>query len=416
MAGCASYLLADERGRAFALTVADESVVAWDLWLRLDYLVEFGEHALAHIPARDRRRLRRRGQGFLAPRMFGLWANPDSVAGPGLAQHLDSLLEARSGTSGPPVDWRAVRDEIQGWATECSAAERTGRAWVAASEEFRSAVASGVTAAAADLSRREGVLSARAARLPSLDERTAARHDLEQERMLGSLDPPGRRGTEYLPGLLRCPDPEAGMTDYFDADEEAAVREYLADGGDRPEVRDDLHRRLLDAVAAGAPEAGPSLDTAVLVRHWLRRLSERDGAPYRARLAPGIETMVQPFRDRAGLSQRGGWWGATPFRPEWLDATIPVDQAVIAGTHKGRSAPTEEPARRPSIPPDHALAHLPLAGAARGRAGRAVGSRRRHPHHDDPDRIRQDRGRPVRGESVPGRHDDHRRPDASPGL
>ena len=71
------YLLADERGRAFALTVADESVVAWDLWLRLDYLVEFGEHALVHIPARDRRRLRQRGQGFLAPHMFGLWANPD---------------------------------------------------------------------------------------------------------------------------------------------------------------------------------------------------------------------------------------------------------------------------------------------------------------------------------------------------
>jgi hypothetical protein len=98
---------------------------------------------------------------------------------------LDSLLKARSGDSGPPVDWRAVRDEIQGWGTECSGAERTGRAWVAASEEVRLAVASGVAAAAADLSRREGVLSARAARLPSLEERTAARHDLERERMLG---------------------------------------------------------------------------------------------------------------------------------------------------------------------------------------------------------------------------------------
>jgi ATP-dependent DNA helicase RecQ len=132
------------------------------------------------------------------------------------------------------------------------------------------------------------------------------------------------------------------MTDYFDADEEAAVRDYVADGGGRPVVRDDLHRRLLDAVASGAPEVGPSLDAAVLVRHWLRRLSERDGAPYRARLAPGLETMVRPFCDSAGLTQRGVWWGAAPFRPEWLDATISVDQAVIAGTHKGRSAPVEE--------------------------------------------------------------------------
>jgi hypothetical protein len=179
-----AYLLADERGRAFALTAADQSVVAWDLWLRLDYLVEFGEHALAQIPARDRRRLRRRGHAFLAPRMFGLWATADSVASPGWARHLDVLLEARSGTSGPPVDWRAVRQEIQGWAAECTAAERTGRAWVTESEEFRSAAESGVAAATADWSRREGVLSARASRLPSFGERTAAMHDLERERML----------------------------------------------------------------------------------------------------------------------------------------------------------------------------------------------------------------------------------------
>ena len=139
------------------------------------------------------------------------------------------------------------------------------------------------------------------------------------------------------------------MTDYFDVDEEAAVREYLADGGDRPEVQDDLHRRLLDAVTVGAPEAGPSLDTAVLVRHWLRRISERDGAPYRARLAPGIETMVHPVRERVGLSKRDEWWGAAPFQPGWLDATIPVDQAVIAGTHKGRLAPTEEPVADPAF-------------------------------------------------------------------
>jgi ATP-dependent helicase HepA len=179
------YLLADERGRAFALTVDDESVFTWDLWLRLDYLIEFSEHSLAQVPVHERRRLRRRGQGFLAPRMFGLWANADFVANPGLTQHLDSLLEARSGTSGLTVNWLEVLAEIQGWATECSAAERTGRAWVAASEEVRFAVASGVDAAGRDVSRREGVLSARAARLPSLGERTAARNDLERERILG---------------------------------------------------------------------------------------------------------------------------------------------------------------------------------------------------------------------------------------
>ena len=139
------------------------------------------------------------------------------------------------------------------------------------------------------------------------------------------------------------------MTDYFYANEEAAVRDYLADGGDRPEVWEDLHRRLLDAAATGALEGDPSLDVAVLVRHWLRRLSERDGESYSVRLCPGIETIVQPFREWVGLSNRGGWWSARPFRPDWLDATIPVDRAVIAGSHKGRTAPRDEPAADPAF-------------------------------------------------------------------
>ena len=139
------------------------------------------------------------------------------------------------------------------------------------------------------------------------------------------------------------------MTNYFDADEEAAVREYLADGGDRPEVREDLHRRLLDAVTASASEGDPSLDTAVLVRHWLRRISERDGRPYRARLTPGIEAVVQSFCGRVGFAVRDGWWAATPFCPKWLDTTIPVDRAVIAGTHKGRVALPKEPTADPAF-------------------------------------------------------------------
>jgi ATP-dependent helicase HepA len=178
------YLLTDERGRAFALITADESVVAWDFWLRLDYLVEFGDYVLDQSPERDRRRLRRRGDAFIAPRMFELWANADSVAGADLSRHLDFLLESTSREPRQSVDWRAVHEEIRGWAVECNAAERTGRAWLVASEELRAAVESGVTAATADRSRREGILSARASRLPSSDERTAAIHDLDSERMV----------------------------------------------------------------------------------------------------------------------------------------------------------------------------------------------------------------------------------------
>ena len=206
------------------------------------------------------------------------------------------------------------------------------------------------------------------------------------------------------------------MTDYFDADEEAAVREYLTDGGDRagrsgrPAPATPGRR---DGRRAGA---GPSLDTAVLVRHWLRRLSERDGTPYRARLAPGIETMVQPFRDRTGLSQHGDGGARRHSGPSGL-------------TRPSRLTRRRSPARTKAVPPvprnptpiphsaeSRAGRHLPFAGAACGRAGRGVTGRRRDPHHDDSDWIGQDRGGAVPREPIPGCHDDDHRPNRCPGL
>jgi ATP-dependent DNA helicase RecQ len=139
------------------------------------------------------------------------------------------------------------------------------------------------------------------------------------------------------------------MTDYFGASEEFVIREYLTNGARRPDAEDDLHLRLLDAVEACPPEAGPSLDTAVLLRHWLRRLSERDGTPYRVLLSPRVESLIQPFSSVTGLRKYGDFWSAAPFLPEWLDATIPVDQAAIAGTHRGRSSRVEEPDADPAF-------------------------------------------------------------------
>ena len=126
--------------------------------------------------------------------------------------------------------------------------------------------------------------------------------------------------------------------------------------------------------------------------------------------------MVQPFRDQAGLSQRGDWWGATPFRPEWLDATIPVDQAVIAGTHKGRSAPAEEPGADPAFcritrwptyrsPGQRAAARAVLSVADGATLITMI-----------PTGSGKTEVALCVAEPVPGRHDDHHRPDAGPGL
>jgi superfamily II DNA or RNA helicase len=178
------YLLTDERGRAFAATAVDVSVGAWDFWVRFDYLVEFDDHALELVSERDRRRLRRRGDAFLAPCLFGLWGNADMVADPELSRHLDLLLGSATSGRREYVDWRTVHEEIRGWSVECESAERTARAWVMSSHEFHEAVEGGLKSVVADQSRREAILKARARRLPSPDEREAALRDLNHERTL----------------------------------------------------------------------------------------------------------------------------------------------------------------------------------------------------------------------------------------
>ena len=134
----------------------------------------------------------------------------------------------------------------------------------------------------------------------------------------------------------------------FDSHEESVLREFfLGPNGAQPKFHDDLCQRIIDAYGRGSPK-----DLAVLIRQSIRRVSERDEGDDRVQLAPTIESLIRPVAVSVGLRKSGQFWYATPYKPDWLDATVPVDFAAIAGTYRG-------PAQSdPSVPADPVFTRL----------------------------------------------------------
>ncbi len=119
-----------------------------------------------------------------------------------------------------------------------------------------------------------------------------------------------------------------------------------AAAGQRPirEFKDELFSRCADAVEALGREASQR-DVAVLVRHAIRRMSERDGQ-YDFSLSvpnsdpwPGVDEWKDVGVDVVSVDA-GFRLRARPWCPEWLwnQGDPPVDEAAVAGTYKGTRA------------------------------------------------------------------------------
>jgi ATP-dependent helicase HepA len=180
-------LLTDERGRSFAVISSDRFAAVWDMWLRCEFLVQFGRHVLDALPTGDHRRLRRRGHGFLGPRLVRIWASGERVADAALTEHLDRLLGSQANAVRQSIPWQLVLEEIHDWQTECHVAAKFAQASLETSPEFQGAVARASGMAAADLVRRQRILEARAQRLPSVAERLAATQEQVLDRRVSSL-------------------------------------------------------------------------------------------------------------------------------------------------------------------------------------------------------------------------------------
>ena len=136
----------------------------------------------------------------------------------------------------------------------------------------------------------------------------------------------------------------------FPADhEEPGFRNWLesAQPGQRPDFQDELFSRCADAVEGLVGARSTRLDVAILVRHVIRRMSERDGTDRRLVVpATDLWPTVEEWSDVSvnALLQNGCFsLKANPWCPDWLwnQGNPAVDAAAVAGTHKGSRAPAQ---------------------------------------------------------------------------
>ncbi|MGW2306868.1 protein DpdF [Actinomadura luteofluorescens] len=125
------------------------------------------------------------------------------------------------------------------------------------------------------------------------------------------------------------------MTDELYSDQDELLRYWLraADGGRPPDFVDDLYMRL--AHASVDPQSS-ELDTAVLIRHLLRRWSLRDGRRNTVVTTPEISARLRKVATLTQLQERPtDTWSAMPWNPIWLNSHGDPDGAAAAGTMRG---------------------------------------------------------------------------------
>jgi ATP-dependent helicase HepA len=181
-----TYLRSDERGRCIALLTRSRHVSNSQLWLGFDFLLEFDDSALAGVSVFDRRRLRRRGDAFLSPRIETIWTDGASEAPPGILP----LLTA------PPADGSTTEQVLRGrfwqealihfpdWAPRCNKASSLALEILRARPAMTGAVKEAAALAAAEAARRSRVMRARALLSSDGQQREREAGDLAQEFQL----------------------------------------------------------------------------------------------------------------------------------------------------------------------------------------------------------------------------------------
>ena len=180
------YLRVDEGGRARALWRRVEGWPRPEVWFCFDYLLEFEDAALQAENAGVRRRLRRRGDAFLPPRIERIWTDGQTEARPEVRERVlepseDVDIEDKA-LRGPR--WETALHHFPDWSVMCQAAERQGRELIAERNEVRDWISHAEAAAGSEMERRTNILGLWAHRITTSNLKERALNDLASERAL----------------------------------------------------------------------------------------------------------------------------------------------------------------------------------------------------------------------------------------
>lgn len=183
-----NYLRIDEGGQARAVWLHVSDWPDPSAWFCFDFLLEFDERMLGDLDTGTRRRLRRRGDAFLPPRMERVWTDGVVEAPVDL---VDSALErsAQTDVSGVALRgprWTRALDLFPNWPSLCRQAETKANEIVTSRPEVLDWKRSAEVAALDEATRRQQVLELWAERLPKGHQQDRARRELDMERALGA--------------------------------------------------------------------------------------------------------------------------------------------------------------------------------------------------------------------------------------
>ncbi len=177
------YLVSDERGRASAIVRPVPGLTAPALWLHCEFLVEFNAGDFAPVDAAARRRLSRRGESHLQPMQIRVWTDASGAASQSLQKSvLDLPYDARRDEVLRGKIWAPVLEELPTWTQLCRESAEVAWQEIREAERLATAVRDALESAEQETARRLAILEARALRLPSGHERTAAHEELSIER------------------------------------------------------------------------------------------------------------------------------------------------------------------------------------------------------------------------------------------
>ncbi|TMQ95286.1 DEAD/DEAH box helicase [Actinomadura soli] len=179
------HLRMDERGRARAIVRPSDDCITPSFWMSCDILVEFDETRLPADSQAVRRRLRRRGDALLPPRIIRVWADPHGVASPSLTQALDAPFDPDSDRVLRGPQWSSVLAALPDWRQLCIDSADTALDHVRALPDVATVPAAAGHRAGEETAARAAVLRARSQRLPTSAERHAAQTELQHELSLG---------------------------------------------------------------------------------------------------------------------------------------------------------------------------------------------------------------------------------------
>lgn len=180
------HLAVDERGRSYAVVRPAAGLSTPTLWLHSEFIVEFNESHLEWDGA-DRRRLARRGDALLPPAKIATWTDPYGQAPEAvIATHLEPTSEAkRDEVVLRGSTWELVLEALPAWAELIRQSAGQARRVISHSDALAAAIERALSAAHAETAKRNSILRARSLRLPTPNEREAARIELEFEKSAG---------------------------------------------------------------------------------------------------------------------------------------------------------------------------------------------------------------------------------------